>query len=145
METTTKREPKSARDIAYYTQRYRNRVFAKLVSFVADQLEKGGLTKKDIAERLKKDPAQITRWLSQPGNMTLDTISALALAFDAEAEPPDFVLFEDRTVPNFIHPLIARVTQTKVAAPKLEAFPNSPSQPIAGANSNEWRVVVGGS
>lgn len=109
MSNTTKNEAKSLRDISYYSQRYRNRVFSKLVSFIAEQCKDGGITKKDIAERLNKDPALISRWLSQPSNLTLDTISELLVAFDAEAEPPEIVLFKDRREPNFIHPLMARV------------------------------------
>jgi hypothetical protein len=142
METTTKYQPKSARDIAYYTQRYRNRVFAKLVSFVSDQLERSGMTKKDIAEVIDRDPAQITRWLSQPSNMNLDTVAMFALAFDAEAEPPDFIHFRDRPSPNYVHPLIARATQIKPSVPKIEAFSASSQQTTQVANSNELNLRI---
>jgi len=142
MATTTKREPKSVRDIAYYTQRYRNRVFAKLVSFISDQLEQNGLTQKDIAERLNRDPALISRWLSQPSNMNLDTVAMFALAFDAEPEPPDFILFKDRRAPNYIHPLIARATQIKPSVPKLEAYATSPPPISAVANTNEFQARI---
>jgi transcriptional regulator with XRE-family HTH domain len=93
---TSKNDRKSIRDVAYYTQRYRNRVFSKIVSFVAEQCELNEITKKDIAERLGKDPGLISSWLSQPSNLTLDIISEILLALDAEAEPPDIVLFRDR-------------------------------------------------
>ncbi len=145
MKSFTKNAAKSARDIAYYRRRYENCCFEKLVAWIAEECQKQQITKKDLAERMGKDPGQVSRLLSAPSNLTLNTISDLLLAFDAEAEPPEIVLFKDRSAPNYIHPLIARVTQTKVAVHKLEAFPNSPSQPIAGANSNEWRVVVGAS
>jgi transcriptional regulator with XRE-family HTH domain len=140
MVTTTKSEPKSARDIAYYTQRYRNRVFAKLVSFVSDQLERKGMSKKDIAEILDRDPALITRWLSQPSNMNLDTVAMFALAFDAEAEPPDFVLFEERSAPNFVHPLIAKAAKIATKAPSFRAYSNASSpKEVEVMNWNEFR------
>ena len=44
------------------------------------------MSRKDIAAKLRKDPAQITRWLSSPTNLTLDTISDLLLACGAECE-----------------------------------------------------------
>lgn len=127
MKSFTKSAPKSARDIAYYQQRYRNRVYSKLVSWISEHAINNQLTKKDIAEILHKDPAQITRLLSQPSNLTLDTIAELALAFDAEPEPPEFVFFKDRARPNYVHPLIARI----FAAPAAPA-PAKPSNTGTG-------------
>lgn len=142
MAGTTKSQRKSNRDIAYYTQRYRNRVFARLVSFVSDQLERNGMNKKDIAEILGRDPAQITRWLSQPSNMNLDTVALFALAFDAEPEPPEFIRFADRRAPNYIHPLIARATNLKPSTPRLEAFPSGSVQTATVANSIDLRPRI---
>ena len=50
--------------------------------------EKAGvLSRADLARRLNKDPAQISRWLAMPTNWTLDTVSDLALAvLDGEIE-----------------------------------------------------------
>ena len=121
MTSSTRNEPRSIRDISYYRQRYRNRVFAKLVDFISEQSDQRKITRRDIAERLNKDPAQITRLLSQPGNMTLDTISDLLLALDAEAEPPEIVLFEHRSPANYVHPLVARVADIAVTTDTLRA------------------------
>jgi transcriptional regulator with XRE-family HTH domain len=122
MANTSRSRRKSARDIAYYTQRYRNRVFSKLVSFIAEQCEAQKLTKKDLAEIIGKDPGLVSRWLSQPGNLTLDTISELAFACDAEPEPPDFIRFGDRLLSNVVHPLIARVTNLKREPVNAQAY-----------------------
>ena len=83
MKSSTRNEPKTTRDIAYYRQRHRNRVFSKLVSFILEQAERNRLTKKDIAERLNKAQVKFLGSLNRPGNLTLDTISDLLLAFDA--------------------------------------------------------------
>lgn len=95
------------RDVAYYRQRQKNRVFTSLVEFFAQEAERRGVTKKQLAETLSKDPAQITRWLSAPSNFELDTLSDLLLALDAEMDHR-IVRFCDRAKPNYAHPLIAR-------------------------------------
>lgn len=97
------------REIFYYRQRFKNRVFNRLSSFFAQESERSGITKREIAERLGKDPAQITRWLSGPGNVTMDTLSDLLFAMGAEPEPPQIVRFADRPKPNYVDPLIADI------------------------------------
>jgi hypothetical protein len=70
----------SAGDLAYFRERQSNRVYeAVFKAFVGT-----GITKADLARRLKKKPEQLTRWLSGPGNWTLDTVSDLLLALGSE-------------------------------------------------------------
>ncbi|MBL9011120.1 MAG: helix-turn-helix transcriptional regulator [Alphaproteobacteria bacterium] len=107
MENTSNNEL-SIRDLNYYRQRYKNRVFTGLVEFFAKEAETLGVTKRDLAARLQRDPSQITRWLSSPSNLTLETISDLLFALGAEAEPPTIVSFRDRRPANYMHPLLAR-------------------------------------
>lgn len=105
MAVTSKTDPIREREKFYFRQRNKNRVFEKIVALFADEAEKNGVTKKQIAERLHSDPAQITRWLSAPGNLTLDSISDILLALDAEMDY-EIGKFEHRAVPNFCHPLM---------------------------------------
>ena len=114
------------RDVSYYRQRQKNRVFTELVQFFAQEAERRGITKKDLAAALGKDPAQITRWLSAPANFELDTLSDLLLALDAEMDHK-IVRFEDRPKPNYAHPLIANHTGTelKIVAPGLPSSTTS--------------------
>lgn len=107
------------RDVYYYRARNKNRVFEKLVSFFAAEAERTGITKKALAEMLDRDPAQITRWLSAPGNLTLDSISDLLLALGAEMDY-DVAKFSERGLSNFTHPFMppAQITpsSTSIAA-----------------------------
>jgi hypothetical protein len=111
MENTSKLDPMKTRDRAYYRQRQKNRVFTELVRFFADEAERRQITKKDLAEALAKDPAQITRWLSAPSNFELDTLSDILLALGAEMDHR-IVRFSDRANANYAHPLV-------VAQPKM--------------------------
>jgi len=118
VENISKNEPKRQRDIFYYRQRFKNRVFARIISFFAEEAERTGISKKDIAQKLKRDPAQITRWLSSPSNLTLETISDILLALDSEPEPLKIVRFQDRAKRNYFHPLIAKAIGVQLDAPK---------------------------
>lgn len=86
MESTSKSLALSDRHIFYFRQRLKNRLFQSVIACFARQAETKGLTKRDLALRLKKDPAQLTRLLSGSGNWTLDTVSELLLAMDSELE-----------------------------------------------------------
>ncbi|WP_143099558.1 helix-turn-helix domain-containing protein [Bradyrhizobium sp. cf659] len=107
MVNTSKLNPMKRRDVAYYRQRQKNRVFTALVEFFAQEAERRGITKKQLAESLSKDPSQVTRWLSSPSNFELDTLSDLLLALDAELDHR-IVRFSDRARPNYAHPLVAQ-------------------------------------
>lgn len=72
------------RDIFYFRQRQKSKVFHSVLASFVELAKSKGLTKKELAKRLNKDPAQLTRWFSGPGNWTLDTISDLLLAMGAE-------------------------------------------------------------
>jgi hypothetical protein len=83
------------RETAYYRQRQKNHVFAALTAFFADEAMRGNITKKELANRLGRDPSQITRWLSAPSNFELDTLSDILLAMGAEMDH-EIVRFSDR-------------------------------------------------
>lgn len=65
--------------LAYFRERQRNRLYDFIVSRFLEKEKAGRLSRADLARRLNKKPEQITRWLSTPGNWTLDTISDLVL------------------------------------------------------------------
>ncbi len=108
MENTSGTKQIRERDIHYYRRRLKNRVYEQLVDFFVSEVDKSHITKKDIAERLRREPSQITRWLSAPANLTLDTISDLLLALDAELDMK-VVKFQDRPAQNYVPALIERI------------------------------------
>lgn len=99
-----------ARDRAYYRRRQQNRIFAAIAALFAEEAARGNITKKELAEILEKDPAQITRWMSEPRNYEIDTISDILLAMGAEMDHP-VVRFVDRPKANFAHPALAPYLQ----------------------------------
>lgn len=76
----------SERDINYFRRLNRNLVFSEIIRHYAQMAEQSGLTKREIARRLGKDAGQVSRWLSEPANLTLDSISDLLLSMDAEMQ-----------------------------------------------------------
>jgi hypothetical protein len=70
--------------LAYFRARLRSRIYDLVVSEF-DQLQKQeNATKADLARRIGRDAALISRWLSAPSNWTLDTISDLLIAMASE-------------------------------------------------------------
>src|SRR5271157_5161494 len=132
MENTSKLAVVSDQDIFYYRQRSKNRLFEAITAFFAREAERRGITKRDIAECLKRDPALITRWLTSPSNLTSDTISDLLLSLGAEMDY-SVAKFADRSRSNEMHPLIARMLAAEIKQPRVT---NSPYQPLARPESN---------
>lgn len=75
-------EPIPLGTLAYFCARNKHRAY----SLVIGELQNSGLSQADLARRLRKSPAQLSRYLSGPGNWTLDTLSGLLFAISG-AEP----------------------------------------------------------
>ena len=73
--------------LSYFRARQKSRLYDFLIRKFWEKEKAGVLSRADLARRLNKDPAQISRWLAMPTNWTLDTVSDLALAvLDGEIE-----------------------------------------------------------
>lgn len=131
MADTSKKEV-SIRDRAYYRRRQQTRVFSAIVALFAEEAEKGNITKKELAEILGRDPAQITRWLSEPRNFELDTISDMLLAMGAEMDH-SVVRFADRPRANFAHPALAPYLSGDASKVYLQG--SFPLKPVLSATS----------
>jgi hypothetical protein len=77
-------EPIPERDLIYHRQRLRNRVFDCVLVALADRVRLHQLSRTAIAKRMGKDPGQVSRLLSYPSNLTIDTLSDLLLAIGAD-------------------------------------------------------------
>ena len=72
--------------LAYFRARLRNRIYDLVITEFVRLQEQEGATKADLARRIGRDAALISRWLSAPSNWTLDTISDLLVAMKSEPE-----------------------------------------------------------
>ena len=70
--------------LAYFRGRLTNRFHALVLEEFARLESEGVMTRADLARRIAREPAQITRWLGTPGNWTLDTISDLLIGMGYE-------------------------------------------------------------
>lgn len=61
---------------SFFREHFRGEINDQLI----ESFEASGLSKADIARKLDRRPEQITRWLSAPCNLEIDTISDLALS-----------------------------------------------------------------
>ncbi len=69
----------------YFQQRMYSRIHQLFLSLLrqAEEID-SQFSKRTLAKRIERRPEQLTRWLSYPGNLTLDTISDLALGLGYE-------------------------------------------------------------
>lgn len=81
-----KGDPIPVGKLAYFRERLRNRLYEFVAREFLERQEREGLTRADVARRIRRRPEQVTRWLGAPGNWTLDTLSDLMLALALEPE-----------------------------------------------------------
>lgn len=138
MENTSKLPPVSDRDLFYYRQRSKNRLFEAITAFYAEEAESREINKKDVADCLKRDPSQITRWLSGPSNLTNDSISDLLLSLGAEMDYR-IVRFRDRSRANEMHPLIQRTMPRDVVPSGVP--PEAIKTKSSGTTQGELKII----
>ncbi len=70
--------------LGYFRARLSNRMHDLILSTFLELEKRNEISRADIARRLNREPAQISRWLGAPGNWTLDTVSDLLLSMGHE-------------------------------------------------------------
>ena len=142
MDNTSNNKKISDRDLFYYRQRFKNRVHSKILEFFEKEAKKKGISRKDIAEILDKDPAQITRWLNSANNLTLETISDLLLALAAEVDNFEIRSLEEKPIRNYQHPLISRILAATVKPSSSENRASGQLKPIPPAASEPHVINI---
>lgn len=118
-------EPLSEGDLIYHRQRLRNRFFDCVLHALADRLQSQKISRGAIAKRMGKDPAQVSRLLSYPSNLTIDTLSDVLLALGADLTLDHF-LVENGPRSNYEHPWSRRHQIVEAPAPtRLTMKPRS--------------------
>lgn len=96
--------------LEYFRRRLWHRVQDVLLEKFVELNSSEGLTKADLARLTGKDRATISRAFATPGNLTLDTISDLLLAMEAELDPVLCDLAARRgQSSNQIHPFLHKL------------------------------------
>lgn len=88
---------------SYFEQRFRNRIYESVIRALEKECKAQKWKRKDLAKRTGRKDSQISRLLSGPSNWTLDTVSNLLFAIDAEL---DFKVtrFKEKIKKNECHP-----------------------------------------
>lgn len=105
-------------DLHYFRQRQRNNFYDAVISRFVALAKTEGLTKKQLAQRLGKSPAQITKLLKGSTNMQMDTISDLLLAMGAEIRPEVVSIDSGETIDV---PRLTKPSETGAELAELEA------------------------
>jgi hypothetical protein len=74
-----KQAPMPRRALVFFRERLKSLIHERVFLEFRRLERENKITKRDLARRLAKDPATITRLLGAPGNWTLDTVSDLLL------------------------------------------------------------------
>lgn len=94
--------------VAYFRENFRSLVQDELLeSFEA--LKRRGFSRAALARKLGRRPEQITRWLSAPNNMEIDTISDIALALGCVPRL-SIERLGDQPTSQLVHPLVQKLS-----------------------------------
>lgn len=72
--------------LSYFRARLAGRIHQALLTLFAKLESDRRFTRRELAKRIHRKPEQITRWLSYPNNLTLDTASDLFVGLGFEIE-----------------------------------------------------------
>ena len=131
--------PKAA--FAYLRTRLKHRIHTLIIR----EFKKSGLTQADLARRLGKDAPQLSRLLSSPGNMTVDTISDLLFAIDGkELSVGVDDLIKRKTLSQMIdakNQTIIAVNSPTVTQPQMAGVLSAVSMKSSSVNLPHYEVV----
>jgi len=85
--------------LVYFRERLRDRLHSAILA-AFQQRAKTGFKQSDLAERIHKKRAQITRWFSTTSNLTLDSISDLMVGLGMDFDEFPFTPIEKTLAPK---------------------------------------------
>ncbi len=91
-----KRIPEDA--LVYFQDRLRRRVYSVLLDAFTRRAKERGLTGKELAHRIRRSGATVSRWLSRPSNLSLDSISLLMVGLGMDFDEFPFTPIEKTIV-----------------------------------------------
>lgn len=103
---------------AYFRARFRERAFSALLEKFYESEKDTGLLRATIAKRLGKHRSQVTRWLTEPSNLTLDALSDLLLALGSEPTIEVRNIGEE-PIGNYYHPASTQGPSQPRTAPRV--------------------------
>jgi transcriptional regulator with XRE-family HTH domain len=89
--------------LVYFRERLRDRLHSAIVSAYVTRSKENGLKQKDLAVRIHRTSAQITRWFSTASNLTLDSISDLMVGLGMDFDAFPFTPIERMIAPQETH------------------------------------------
>lgn len=101
-------EPIPEREFVYLSERLRNRLFDCILSALAERVRFNNFNKSIVARRMNKNIGQVSKLLSYPSNLTIDTLSRILAALGADLTI-GYTLIEHGCQANFEHPWSKRL------------------------------------
>ncbi|MEG2366180.1 MAG: helix-turn-helix transcriptional regulator [Alistipes sp.] len=96
---------------------------------IADAMEAAGLSKKQFAEKLGKQPSEITKWLSGTHNFTSDTLSDISIVLGVEITGADK------------HSLLYKIVDTSYNVLAKCSQPLSKTKTEVAGRKSEWSDI----
>jgi hypothetical protein len=127
-------EPIDPAMLGYFHALSQDEAHGAILGLFRSLAEEGQVTRAFIARRLNKSPEQVTRWLSAPGNWTLDTFTNLALAMGHKPTLGTEAIRGLRQA-NEHHPAVSRIKRDKTG-------PRETSPPAATEGSASLGKLV---
>jgi hypothetical protein len=92
-----------------------------------------GTRKKDLAKKLGKDPAQITRWLTRPEQLSIKSLGYLAYALECDVKVELVALYDQKaTVAGSNRPNWCDLGVDQSSAAAISTLPASGNAPAGG-------------
>ena len=115
--------------LVYFRERLRDRLHSAILEAFIRRSRENGLKQADLAIRIHRTRAQITRWFSTPSNLTLDSISDLMVGLGMDFDEFPYTPIEETISTETKHKITASEPHSRLTdgqthhTKKVSAFP----------------------